>query len=132
MEKFLMVLCVILVILGIFAVVCCVGIVHQEIISSSVEEGIIVNKEFIPEHTTRTPITNYITAGKVRVPITIYVTRHYSNQWAITFEGKNKTGKVCQRTVYVSEEVYNNYKIGDMFIYDKAICSDEGYYVDEE
>lgn len=128
MEKFLMVLCIILVI---FAAVCCVGIVYQEIISSSVEEGIIVNKEFISEHTTIIPITNYITAGKVRVPITTYVTRHYSDQWAITFEGKNKTGKVCQRTVYVSEEIYNNYKIGDMFIYDKAICSDEGHYVDE-
>jgi hypothetical protein len=128
MEKLLIVLCIILVIL---TIVCCVGIFYQEIISSSVEEGVIVRKEFIPEHTTMIPITTCITVGNVKVPHTIYVNRHYSDQWAITFEGKNKSGKVCQRTVYVSEEVYNNYKINDMFIYDKAICSDEGHYVDE-
>lgn len=129
MEKFLIVLCC--VVIAILLIIGGVAI-YQTIVSSSVEEGIIVNKEFIPEHTTTIPITNYIQVGDVRVPNTIYITRHYYDQWTITFEGKNKSGKVCQRTVYVSEEVYNSYKINDMFIYDKTICSDEGHYVDEE
>lgn len=129
MEKFLIVLCCVMV--AILLIIAGVAI-YQSIASSSVEEGIIISKEFIPEHTTMIPITTYITVGKVRVPNTIYVTRHYSDQWTITFEGKNKLGKVCQRTVYVSEELYNSYKINDIFTYDKTICSDEGHYVDEE
>ena len=124
MEKLLVVLCIIFVIFTI-------AYFYQKITSSSVEEGIIINKEFIPKHTTRIPITTYTHTGKVVVLHTTYVIRHHSDQWAITFEGKNKSGKVCQRTVYVSEGVYNNYKINDMFIYDKTICSDEGHYVDE-
>ena len=128
MEKFLIVLCCVVV--AILLIICGVAI-YQEVVNSSVEEGVIVNKEFIPAHTTMIPITTYITVGKMQVPNTTYITRHYSDQWAITFEGKNKSGKVCQRTVYVSEGVYNNYKINDMFIYDKTICSDEGHYVDE-
>jgi hypothetical protein len=129
MEKFLIVLCC--VVLAILLIIGGVSI-YQSIASSSVKEGVIVNKEFIPEHTTMIPITTYITAGNVKVPNTTHVIRHYSDQWTIVFEGKNNLGKVCQRTVYVSEEVYNSYKINDMFIYDKAICSDEEHYVDEE
>ena len=129
MEKSLIVLCCVVIV--VLLIICGIA-VYQSVVSSSVEEGVIVSKEFIPEHTTMIPITTYITVGKVRVPNTIYVTRHYSDQWAITFEGKNKSGKVCQRTVYVSEEVYNSYKINDIFTYDKNICSDEGHYVDEE
>ena len=128
MEKFLIVLCCVVI-----AILLIIGgiAIYQSVVSSSVEKGVIVNKEFIPEHTTMIPITTYITVGDVKVPNTTYIIRHYSDQWAITFEGKNKSGEVCQRTVYVSEEVYNNYKINDMFIYDQSICSDEKHYVEE-
>lgn len=129
MEKLLIVLCC--VVLAIFLIIGGIGI-YQEITSSSVEEGVIINKEFIPEHTTMIPITTYTTVGNVKVPNTTYVIRHYSDQWAITFEGENQSGKVCQRTVYVSEEAYNSYKINDMFTYDKTICSDEESYINEE
>lgn len=129
MEKLLIALgCIVIAVLLIIVGV----IIYQTVASSSVEEGVIVNKEFIPEHTVMMPITTYIKVGKVAVPNTIYITRHYYDQWAITFEGKNQSGTVCQRTVYVSEEVYNSYKINDTFIYNKTTCSDEGHYVDEE
>lgn len=94
------------------------------------EEGTVISKEFEPAHTTRSTISIPHRVGKITTVTVVPVTRHYDDQWKITFEGY-LDGKLKVRTAYVTEEVYNSYEIGDHFIYDKDRDSDEESYVEE-
>ena len=91
------------------------------------EEGTIIEKEFIPAHTERSTVPVMHRVGKVTITNMIPVTRHYDDQWTITFEGY-LNDKHTVRTVYVTEVVYNSYNLGDTFVYDKDRDSDEERY----
>ncbi len=117
----------VVIILGSFLLV---GFVFWAESRPKLEEGIVISKEFEPAHTTRTTISIPHRVGKITTVSVIPVTRHYDDQWTITFEGY-LDGKLKVRTAYVTEEVYNSYEIGDHFIYDKDRDSDEESYVEE-
>lgn len=106
-----------------------VGLVFWVESRPKLEEGTVVATEFIPAHTTRTTISIPHRVGKITTVSVIPVTRHYDDQWTITFEGY-LDGKYKERTVYVSEEVYNSYKIGDFFVFDENRDADEESYVE--
>ena len=115
------------IILGSFLLV---GFVFWAESRPKLEEGTVIEKEFIPAHTNRTTISIPHRVGKITTVSVIPVTRHYDDQWTITFEGY-LDGKLKVRTAYVTKEVYNSYEIGDRFIYDKDRDSDEESYVEE-
>lgn len=117
----------IVIILGSFLLV---GFVFWAESRPKLEEGTVISKEFEPAHTTRTTVSIPHRVGKITTVSVVPVTRHYDDQWTITFEGY-VNGELKVRTAYVTEEVYNSYEIGDHFIYDKERDSDEESYVEE-
>lgn len=115
------------IILGSFLLV---GFVFWAESRPKLEEGTVIEKEFIPAHTTRTTISIPHRVGKITTVSVIPVTRHYDDQWTITFEGY-LNGEKKVRTAYVTQEVYDSHEVGDHFIYNKDRDSDEETYVEE-
>ena len=98
---------------------------------SSITEGKVINKKFIPAHTDQTIITVPQRIGKITTIRTYPVTRSYPDQWQITFEGPNNKEELETRIVYVDKTTYDSYEIGDDFVYDKEKCNNEETYTEE-
>lgn len=76
-----------------------------------VREGTVVDKDFIPEHTTHG--TRMVRVGKVTTcqPYTI----HHRDVWKIKIQKKDENDKILECWIDVTEEEYNKYEIGDYF-----------------
>ena len=89
--------------------------VYLHIQQSSVTEGVVINMKFTPEHDETIMMPTMIGRHTILMP----KTRHYDDEWLITFEGKDKKGEIRQRTVYVNKKIYDKYKKGDYIIFEK-------------
>ena len=73
-----------------------------------ITKGIVVDRDFIPKHTVEDSI---MIDENTSIPITTIV----PDAWYITFENVvEERGKV-HRTVKVSKNTYNDYKVGDWY-----------------
>lgn len=71
-------------------------------------EGTVIDKEFIPAHKK----SQFIWCGKFGY--TTY--RHYPDAWYLTVE-YDMDGNIEETRYEVTETVYNEYEIGDTYIY---------------
>ena len=71
-------------------------------------EGTIIDKEYKEPHTT----TYFIKSGNIMIPMKM----HHPAEWYLRVE-YNIDGKKKTTSYSVTEEEYNSYKIGDMYIY---------------
>ena len=99
---------------------------------STITEGKIIEKEFIPAHTESILIPVVTKVGNSTITNLIPVIRDYEDQWVIVFEGINEEGETETRKVYTKEETYNSYEVGDNFVYVEDRDSDEPEYTEEE
>lgn len=99
---------------------------------STITEGEIVEKKFIPEHMETMYIPIVTKVGNSTITNLIPVMRDYEDQWIIVFEGINDEGEKEARKVYTDEETYNSYEIGDNFLYVEDRDEDEPEYTEEE
>lgn len=99
---------------------------------STITEGKIVEKEFIPAHTETLLVPIVMSTGTSTFTNFIPVTRDYEDQWIIIFEGMNEEGEKETRKVYTDEKTYNLCDIGENFIYVTNRDSDEPEYTEEE
>lgn len=82
---------------------------------SNITEGIIIDKQFIPEHIEHSIILSPRKIGKITVSYPIPIRRHYSDQWLIIVENINEQNEKITKTFNVTENTYNAYNIGDYF-----------------
>ena len=82
------------------------GYARQSQTSSSMKDGIIVDKQRVQSYS----YTSTVYIGNAPVIIPTYVPGHTS----LTIEGEVNSEKV-KKTVNVSEEEYNSYKVGDTY-----------------
>ena len=94
----------------------------------TVTKGVIVDKQYHPAYTT----IEYKTIGKAIVP----QEESHPERWTITIRGYVETDgeiddsgeeyktyyETCYETYYVSETIYNHYKLGDEFDARKEHC----------
>jgi hypothetical protein len=99
---------------------------------STITEGKIIEKEFIPAHTETLLVPIVMSTGKSTFTNFIPVIRDYEDQWVIMFEGTNEEGEKEARKVYTDEETYNSYEVGDNFVYVEDRDEDEPEYTEEE
>lgn len=99
---------------------------------STITEGVIVEKEFIPEHTETLYVPIMTKVGNSTITNLIPVMRDYEDQWVIVFEGINEEGEKETRKVYTNEATYNLCEIGEKFVYITNRDSDEPEYTEEE
>lgn len=84
---------------------------------SSINSGIVVDKQYEPAYTYMQPIcSSYNSSGQCNV--WTHIPHHVDQQWTITFEGltEPKDGeeqKNKKRTVEVSEQFYETVLLGD-------------------
>lgn len=78
-------------------------------------EGTVVEKEFEPEHY----ITTYVYTGKVLIPII----NRIPDTWTLTveYETDGETEKIRYE---VTEALFNEYGIGDKYIYYREVNND--------
>lgn len=99
---------------------------------STITEGVIVEKKFIPEHTETLYVPIVSKVGNSTITNLIPVMRDYEDQWIIIFEGINEEGEKETRKVYTNEATYNSCEIGDNFVYITNRDEDEPEYTEEE
>ena len=99
---------------------------------STITEGKIIEKEFIPAHTESILIPVVTKVGNSTITNLIPVIRDYEDQWVIIFEGTNEEGEKETRKVYTDEETYNSYEVGDNLVYVEDRDEDEPEYTEEE
>lgn len=99
---------------------------------STITEGKIIEKEFIPAHTESILIPVVTKVGNSTITNLIPVIRDYEDQWVIIFEGMNEEGEKETRKVYTDKETYNSYEVGDNFVYVEDRDEDEPEYTEEE
>lgn len=89
--------------------------------NEKITEGEVYGKEFKEEYTTiiMTPITH--SNGKTSYTTIIPITYHYPDRWVIRIRSleKNKDGEYETAEYYVTQEVFDDCNIGDIFSYDK-------------
>lgn len=88
--------------------------------SSSLDAGVVINKNYQPEYTVFQPsCAGYNTSGGcmawVQVPI------HADQKWTITFEQEKYTQnyneeKPAKRTIEVSQSLYETVSLGDQIV----------------
>ena len=84
------------------------GYARQSQTSSSIKEGIIVDKQRVQSYS----YTSTVYIGNAPMMIPTYVPGYTS----LTIEGEVNSEKV-KKTVNVSEEEYNSYKVGDTYTF---------------
>lgn len=97
---------VILFVVLLILLVSLIGIMIYQNVSYGEKEGTIINKYYKEPYTT----TSYMMSGKVMMPITNY----HSESWNFELQ-KEAEGKVKNITIEVSQDIYNQYDIGDYF-----------------
>lgn len=75
--------------------------------AGSIESGTVIDKEYKPEHTSTTYIR---TSNGIMVPCST----HHDAKYEIKLSGEENGEKVTG-WIYVSEEVYNSYNIGNYY-----------------
>lgn len=89
---------------------------------SSIKEGEIYEKEFLPYHTEMTLMPIIISTGKSCVPILMPMWFNYPDAYKISFKKfSEKKNKFETRTVYTSKYVFDSSAIGNWY----KICEDD-------
>lgn len=83
-----------------------IGVLIYEEVSFGEKEGTIIDKYYKEAYTTH----SMMMCGKVMVPRTV----HHKESWNFKIE-KEIHGKKKSITVKVSEDIYNQYNIGDYY-----------------
>lgn len=93
-------------ILAVFAAVFSLGIIFTGC-ASSIETGTVIDKEYEPDHIS----TVYIRTGN---GIMMPYSTHHDAKYEIKLSGE-KDGELVTDLIYVSEETYKSYNIGDYY-----------------
>lgn len=105
-KGFVEIVLIIVFIVFLILIVSLIGSMIYQNVSYGEKEGRIINKYYKDPYTT----TTYVMSGKVMIPIS----NHHSESWNFELQkevdGKNKT-----TTVEVSQDIYNQYDIGEYF-----------------
>lgn len=91
--------------------------------------GMVIEKWYEEGHYYTT--TNYIKVGDVKIPQTI---THYDDpDWCVRIRFAKKNGKMKNKTVYVTEEEWNDIEIARYFkIKGDEVYSDSDYPMEEK
>lgn len=94
--------------------------------AKKITEGYVYYKEFRQEKTTVMIIPMVISNGKSCTTMMIPMVHRYPDRWVIFIKAYNEEKKAFEtEDFYVTEEVYNNINIGDYFIFDDEMGTDE-------
>lgn len=77
-------------------------------------EGVVVDKEFIAAHTSRS--TTFVYSGKVTVPIARTI--HHPDTWRIHVSGMTEDGEAHAEWWEIGEALYSRIEIGDWVMRD--------------
>ena len=78
-----------------------------------VTTGTVVDKSYVPAHTT----TRMQTIDHGSFSTTVPITEHYPDTWCIVIEGYDENNEYHQTSYNISEEEYNSINIGDTYTY---------------
>lgn len=80
----------------------------------AIKSGRIVDKLHREAYSREVPVHLYdIEIGDTSIPVYTQETVYYPEYFAVVIENENEKGKVVKRTVEVSQEIFNNYKLKD-------------------
>lgn len=86
--------------------------------SNAITEGEVYKKEYRKEHTQLMMLPIVISGGKTTVTSMVPYFIHYPDRYVVFIKAyKDKEWKT--EDFYVSKEVYDGIKIGDMFLYEE-------------
>ena len=85
--------------------------------SHDVTYGEIINKEHNEPYRQLLILPVHISNGKNSTTILVPYWVFHEENWKIEIKGKNKDGGIDTETYYITEDLYNNINIGDMYEY---------------
>lgn len=85
--------------------------------SHDVTYGEIINKEHNEPYRQLLMLPVHISNGKTSTTILVPYWIFHEENWKIEIKGKNKDGKIDTETYYITEDLYDNISIGDMYEY---------------
>ena len=92
-------------------------------------EGEICHLEYKEAYSTIVPVTTFIFTGKTTIPIITNYVRTYPERWYVEVRKFNQDKQEWEyNDCYVTEECFNQLKIGDWFVYDSDYCFDKEPY----
>lgn len=93
---------------------------------SQITEGEIYEMEFLPECTQTTIIPVVHINEEMTYTTYVPVISHYPDRWKIYIRSEEaENGTYDTAVYYTTEEVYNEYSVGDFFLYDSERDFDE-------
>lgn len=75
-------------------------------------EGTVINKWYEPSSVSVVMMPVTTMCGKVPVTTMIPYTIYDSEDWCMKVEGENQDGEIIQKTFYITEQQYNDIKVG--------------------
>ena len=89
--------------------------------TEELKEGIIYEKEFLPEETEIIWTTNIHYNGKTSYTTLTPIINHYPDRWCIRIHSlnQNEDGKYIYDEYFVNEEVYKECEIGELFTFEE-------------
>lgn len=94
-------------------------------------EGEICHLEYKEECSEEITRTTYVWTGKFGVPIFHHYIRTYPDRWYVEVRSFNKEKQKYEyNSCYVTEECFEQLKIGDWFIYDESYCFSKEPYTE--
>lgn len=88
---------------------------------NEITEGVVYEKEFVPAHTETTLMPIVITTGKTITTTFIPQTHDIPDKWYICIRSKeaDEEGNYQKSKYSVSEEIFNQYEVGDFYSHEK-------------
>jgi hypothetical protein len=92
--------------------------------NARLESGTIYEMEFRPSYVVTYIYMMPVYNGQTTTFIPVPMMQTYPDRWVIKIKQFNYSkGKDIKETYFVTEEIYNSYKIGDYFNYDSTIAT---------